>query len=147
MYCDYSATHNKAIPPKNVFKNRQHEFFRISDHNHHFTELVRLFFYNVRLLLALDDPNTEYNDFQIAADNFFLIYFIIEALFKIFGMGFYFSPNAYIKDNWNKLDFIIVISSIFSKFYGSGNLTFLRVFRVLRPLRSINRIKGLKKMM
>ena len=44
MYGLNSATHNKKIPPKNIFKDREHQFLRISHHYYYFIELVRLFF-------------------------------------------------------------------------------------------------------
>jgi hypothetical protein len=74
-------------------------------------------------------------------------------LLKILGMGFIFSEDAYLKEYFNILDFIIVTSS-YSIFLDSGDseegglsLNSLRTFRVLRPLKSISSIKGLKILM
>ena len=70
-------------------------------------------------------------------DYVFVIVYTFEFAIKVAALGFYFPKNAYIKDNWNKLDFIIVVTSLVS-FYGRLNgLVFLKVFRVLRPLKSI----------
>ena len=55
--------------------------------------------------------------------------------------------NAYIRDPWNQLDFLIVLTSSLSYVLNLENITYLRIFRVLRPLKSINRIKSLRKMM
>jgi hypothetical protein len=83
----------------------------------------------------------------------FVILFTIEMLLKILGMGFIFSEDAYLKEYFNILDFIIVASS-YSIFLDTGNgeegglsLNSLRTFRVLRPLKSISSIKGLKILM
>lgn len=43
-------------------------------------------------------------------NNTLTIIFIIEFLVKILAMGFVFGKNSYLKDLWNILDFIIVIS-------------------------------------
>ncbi len=39
-------------------------------------------------------------------------FFIGEAVLKIVSLGFAIGENAYLKDSWNILDFIIVLSSI-----------------------------------
>jgi len=64
---------------------------------------------------------------------------------KICGMGFVLNKGAYLRDSWNILDFVIVISGYFSMIFSDGaNLSVLRSFRVLRPLRSISAIQGLR---
>ncbi len=35
-----------------------------------------------------------------------------ECLLKIWGLGFVFGKDAYLKDNWNRLDFLIVFASL-----------------------------------
>lgn len=58
-------------------------------------------------------------------------------------MGFIFHKFSYIRDAWNKLDFFIVVISIVSMLPisgGSDSLKALRTFRILRPLRSINKM-------
>lgn len=66
-------------------------------------------------------------------------------LLKIFALGFVFNKGAYIRDAWNILDFIIVIIGYISTFGSSSiNISSLRVFRVLRPLRTVTKIEGLR---
>ena len=61
-------------------------------------------------------------------------------------LGFMFTPKAYMKDPWNRLDFLVIIASVMSYTpFETGNLG--RVFRLgrcLRPLRMINRNEGMK---
>ena len=82
--------------------------------------------------------------------------------FKIIGYGFIFGKGTYLRDPWNILDFIIVMSAwltigqeIFAPDNSKGNvnqkneeeglsLSSLRAFRVLRPLRAITSIEGLR---
>ena len=76
-------------------------------------------------------------------------------------MGFFFGKDAYIKDSWNILDFVIVVTSLMTlgtpeepaatsaeQEDDSGfNVAAFRAFRVMRPLRTISSIKGLKVLM
>ena len=81
--------------------------------------------------------------------------------FKIVGLGFIFGKGSYLKDPWNILDFVIVMSAwltisqeLFAPPEEKGaaiqteeealSLSSLRAFRVLRPLRAITSIEGLK---
>jgi hypothetical protein len=68
---------------------------------------------------------------------------------KIVGLGFIFGPDSYLKDQWNLLDFFIVISSWFSSLSTGSklNVSSMRTFRVLRPLKTISSVKGLKVLM
>jgi hypothetical protein len=61
-------------------------------------------------------------------------------------MGFIIGDNSYIRDHWNKLDFTIVMSGYMTLILSGGgvNLSVLRSFRVLRPLRTISGIEGLR---
>ena len=65
---------------------------------------------------------------------------------KILGNGFIFNRGAYLRDAWNILDFVIVISGYISLILSGGgvNLSVLRSFRVIRPLRTISSIQGLR---
>lgn len=42
----------------------------------------------------------------------FVISFTIECALKILGMGFILDAGSYLRDAWNWLDFIVVISSL-----------------------------------
>lgn len=71
------------------------------------------------------------------------------------GLGFVLNQGAYLRDPWNILDFIIVISSYPTYFEdtdapsdsGSFSISGLRAFRVMRPLKTISSVKGLKVLM
>ena len=76
------------------------------------------------------------------------IIFIAEAVIKIIVMGFYFGKNAYLKDSWNVLDFIIVFFSILTMILSSisglevGFIRGFRALRALRPLRVVSKNEG-----
>lgn len=79
-------------------------------------------------------------------DIIFTTLFTIEMCLKLGALGFLMHPRAYLRSMWNILDFLIVLISIFSLTpVGSGaNFTVLRTFRILRPLRTMARVKGLR---
>ena len=68
--------------------------------------------------------------------------FMVEFLSKVIGYGFMFTPASYLKNPWNKLDFIVIAGSIVN--YLGGNAGFVRLLRCLRPLRIINRNEGMR---
>jgi hypothetical protein len=70
------------------------------------------------LTMVLDDSSTNDNPNPIFAtlETVFLVLYTAEMVFKIIGMGFFFSKNAYIKDSWNILDFFIVLTSYMTVF-------------------------------
>ncbi|GLC39690.1 Caveolin-2 [Pleodorina starrii] len=69
--------------------------------------------------------------------------FSAEALLKIVSMGFFLAPGTYLRDGWNVIDFGVVALGLVDIFT-SGNMTAVRTVRVLRPLRAITRIQGVK---
>lgn len=105
-------------------------------------------------VMMVDDPTQEPSEFSVIADNIFLILYSCEMFLKILGLGFIVGENSYLKDSWNILDFVIVVSSYPALFAdpnapsdGSFSLSGLRAFRVMRPLKTISSVKGLKVLM
>jgi len=74
-------------------------------------------------------------------DIIFSSFFMLEMFIKMFAMGV-FGPGAYFSTAWNKFDCFIVATSIVD-FVGI-QLTYLKVFRALRPLRAVNKFPKLK---
>jgi len=83
-----------------------------------------------------------YNKVLGGLDTFFIAMFTIEALLKIIGLGWW----QYIRNGWNKFDFFIVVIGIISLFEFAGNASFnvLRLCRIGRVLRLINKAKTLR---
>jgi len=42
---------------------------------------------------------------------FFILFYTVEMLLKIFGLGFILNKGAYLRDYWNFMDIVIVITS------------------------------------
>ena len=80
-------------------------------------------------------------------DAFFNAIFMLEAVVKICALGFVLDEGSYLRDNWNKIDIIIVVCSIFDfenlieKYLvgkqSNSSLQFLKVLRLLRTLRPL----------
>lgn len=99
------------------------------------------------LFLALDDPlSTTPPAYAAYSENIFQALYTIEMILKIAAMGFIFNKGAYLRDSWNLLDCIIVSSGYAGMLLegGGANLSVLRSFRVIRPLRTISSIEGLR---
>jgi len=95
--------------------------------------------------LSMANPIEPNNTLEII-EMVFSIAFTIELLSKIIAMGYYTDTNAYMRDNWNVMDFLIVTLGWFAELSGGGGgLTALRAMRVLRPLRTIKGIPDLKR--
>jgi hypothetical protein len=86
------------------------------------------------------------------ADIIFTLIFTAEMVIKIIAMGFIMTkgnpsnhmPAAYLRDPWNWLDFIVVIAA-YVELSGAGQgVAVLRTFRVLRPLRALNKAPAMK---
>jgi hypothetical protein len=75
----------------------------------------------------------------------FTIIFLVEALLKMFAMGFVVHKKAYLREGWNVLDFLIVLFGVFTFVSTSLNLRALRTLRAFRPLKSINAIPSMRK--
>ena len=100
------------------------------------------------ITLAFYDPiNPNAFDTGIFAylDSIFLSLYTAEMILKVCAWGFVLNKGSYLRDTWNILDFIIIMSSYLQMMISSGtNLNVLRSFRVLRPLRTISGIEGLR---
>jgi hypothetical protein len=95
----------------------------------------------------LSDPNGKIRKAANMMDYFLTIIFISEALIKIAAFGFIMNGSkSYLRNNWNILDFIIVLISSISLFstYDLAIIKILRLFRILRPLKMISKNMFLK---
>lgn len=60
----------------------------------------------------LKNPGTQnlvFVSLQEQVEYLFLIIFTVEAFLKVIAYGLLFHPNAYLRNGWNLLDFIIVV--------------------------------------
>ncbi|XP_069490146.1 sodium channel protein type 4 subunit alpha-like isoform X2 [Ambystoma mexicanum] len=70
--------------------------------------------------------------------------YTFESLIKIFARGFCIDSFTFLRDPWNWLDFMVIVMAYTTEFVDLGNVSALRTFRVLRALKTITVIPGLK---
>ncbi|XP_023820946.1 sodium channel protein type 4 subunit alpha [Oryzias latipes] len=99
-----------------------------------FTILTNCFF------MAMSDPPTwtKYLEYTFTG------IYTFESAIKIFARGFCTMPFTFLRDPWNWLDFIVIVMAYVTEFIDLGNVSALRTFRVLRALKTISVIPGLK---
>uniref|UniRef100_A0A803XY55 Sodium channel protein n=1 Tax=Meleagris gallopavo TaxID=9103 RepID=A0A803XY55_MELGA len=70
--------------------------------------------------------------------------YTFESLIKILARGFCLEGFTFLRDPWNWLDFSVILMAYVTEFVNLGNVSALRTFRVLRALKTISVIPGLK---
>ncbi|XP_026503337.1 sodium channel protein type 2 subunit alpha-like isoform X11 [Terrapene carolina triunguis] len=70
--------------------------------------------------------------------------YTFESLIKILARGFCIGHFTFLRDPWNWLDFTVITFAYLTEFVDLGNVSALRTFRVLRALKTISVIPGLK---
>ena len=72
------------------------------------------------------------------------VFFVVECLAKILAMGFILGKRSYLSDQWNWLDFLVVVASLLYQLPPMRNVSGLRTFRLFRPLRSLTAMPSMK---
>lgn len=63
------------------------------------------------LVMMMEDPaDPNPPEYFATIDNVFLALYSVEMVLKILGLGLIFGERAYLKNSWNILDFVIVLS-------------------------------------
>ncbi|XP_065337432.1 sodium channel protein 60E isoform X5 [Cloeon dipterum] len=89
------------------------------------------------VFLAMTEPMEE-------AEYFFLVIYSFEMVIKSVAKGFILNKYTYLRNPWNWLDFVVITSGYATIGKASGNLAGLRTFRVLRALKTVSIMPGLK---
>lgn len=100
----------------------------------------------LQLCYHWQEPDDEgYNlVFNSLFEPIFTAFFTLELILKVIAWGFFIEKNSYLRDPWNWLDFVVVLSALVAFLLPGSSLSFLRVFKVLRPLRSLNKVPQMK---
>nr|QQY02590.1 voltage-dependent R-type calcium channel subunit alpha-1E [Cryptocotyle lingua] len=77
-------------------------------------------------------------------ETYFLIIFCVEALLKIVALGFLFHKGAYLRNIWNIIDFIVVVTGLLAYILPNLNQPAVRSLRVLRPLKLVTGFESLQ---
>jgi hypothetical protein len=105
------------------------------------------------LFLAMDSKEPNFVDTprgQVLSymEYVFTVAFVVEMLCKIVCLGFVFGRNTYLRDGWNGMDFTVVMLGLLPLVAGGilPSVSALRTVRVLRPLRTMTRVEGMRKL-
>ncbi|XP_026102737.1 voltage-dependent N-type calcium channel subunit alpha-1B-like isoform X3 [Carassius auratus] len=75
---------------------------------------------------------------------YFIGIFCFEAGIKIIAQGFAFHKDSYLRNGWNVMDFVVVLTGILTVVGPDFDLRTLRAVRVLRPLKLVSGIPSLQ---
>lgn len=114
-----------------------------------FDKIVVFFIMVNSLLLGMKDYKdelncTSINKFVESFEPFFMWSFLIECGLKIIGMGFILDLGSYLRNPWNWLDFIVVLSSLLTEIPQLKSISSMRTIRLLRPLRTLTTMPSMK---
>uniref|UniRef100_G3TLD9 Sodium channel protein n=1 Tax=Loxodonta africana TaxID=9785 RepID=G3TLD9_LOXAF len=83
-------------------------------------------------------------DFPDKIEYVFTVIYTFEALIKILARGFCLNEFTYLRDPWNWLDFSVITLAYIGEAIDLRGVSGLRTFRVLRALKTVSVIPGLK---
>lgn len=73
--------------------------------------IVNSIFLGIKDYTDVENKST-INKFVENSEPFFTYIFLFECMSRIIGMGFIYGNNSYLRDTWNWLDFIVVVTSL-----------------------------------
>ncbi|KAM9163520.1 sodium channel protein type 5 subunit alpha-like [Pangshura tecta] len=86
----------------------------------------------------------KFHDWRKYVEYTFTAIYTFEVLIKILARGFCLNEFTFLRDPWNWLDFSVIAMAYAGEFSDLGNVLALRTFRVLRALKTISILPGLK---
>ncbi|XP_043386360.1 voltage-dependent N-type calcium channel subunit alpha-1B isoform X7 [Chelonia mydas] len=101
------------------------------------------------IVLALEqhlpeDDKTPMSERLDDTEPYFIGIFCFEAGIKIIALGFAFHKGSYLRNGWNVMDFVVVLTGILATAGTDFDLRTLRAVRVLRPLKLVSGIPSLQ---
>ncbi|XP_060715817.1 calcium channel, voltage-dependent, P/Q type, alpha 1A subunit, b isoform X8 [Tachysurus vachellii] len=101
------------------------------------------------IVLALEQHLPVYDKTPLSerlddTEPYFIAIFCFESGIKILALGFAFHKDSYLRNGWNVMDFVVVLTGILSTVGSEVDLRTLRAVRVLRPLKLVSGIPSLQ---
>jgi len=142
---DLTKGSNQQFTSDSVFcecmaRSRWRRTFLNIANNKYFENFIMLVILSNCFLMAIEPPKADSNDQPIwkIMEYVFQIIYTIEMFIKIFAQGLIFDKYTYLRDGWNVVDFVIVLSSWITIFLGNTSISVIRTVRVLRTLRTLS---------
>lgn len=101
--------------------------------------MVAIFINSVMLAASSTSPEFDESDFSQGIDKVFTAIFCAELIVKVIAQGLIVGDRAYLRSSWNCLDAVVVVTSL-----ADVNISFMRCFKLLRPLRTLGKFKGMR---
>ncbi len=104
---------------------------------------------NAIIIFFMAFPDMAHDPYLLSLDHIFTLFFLAEALVKIYHYGW----KDYIKDGWNKFDFLIVVASLpsllssYIDIPASSLIQLLRLLRIVRIARFISFIPHMQQLL
>ncbi|XP_054846939.1 sodium channel protein type 5 subunit alpha-like [Eublepharis macularius] len=98
----------------------------------------------VFMALSESPEKTEESRWSKYVEYTFTGIYTFESIIKILARGFCLNEFTFLRDPWNWLDFSVIVMAFVGEFTQLGNVAVLRMFRVLRALKTISIVPGLK---
>uniref|UniRef100_A0A3Q3FXD1 Sodium channel protein n=1 Tax=Labrus bergylta TaxID=56723 RepID=A0A3Q3FXD1_9LABR len=137
----FSATPSLyIISPFNLFRRIA---IKILIHSYPFPEIHMIIMCTILtncIFMTFSDPP----EWSKQVEYTFTGIYTFESLTKIVARGFAIDGFTFLRDPWNWLDFMVISMAYITEFVDLGNVSALRTFRVLRALKTISVIPGLK---
>uniref|UniRef100_A0A3Q4HAL7 Sodium channel protein n=1 Tax=Neolamprologus brichardi TaxID=32507 RepID=A0A3Q4HAL7_NEOBR len=134
----FSATPSLyIISPFNLFRRIA---IKILIHSYPFNMIIMCTILTNCIFMTFSDPP----EWSKQVEYTFTGIYTFESLTKIVARGFAIDGFTFLRDPWNWLDFMVISMAYITEFVNLGNVSALRTFRVLRALKTISVIPGLK---
>ncbi|XP_040891449.1 calcium channel, voltage-dependent, P/Q type, alpha 1A subunit, b isoform X2 [Toxotes jaculatrix] len=91
-----------------------------------------------------DGDKTPLSERLEETEPYFIAIFCFESGIKILALGFALHKGSYLRNGWNVMDFVVVLTGILSSVGSQFDLRTLRAVRVLRPLKLVSGIPSLQ---
>uniref|UniRef100_A0A3Q4HDQ2 Sodium channel protein n=1 Tax=Neolamprologus brichardi TaxID=32507 RepID=A0A3Q4HDQ2_NEOBR len=134
----FSATPSLyIISPFNLFRRIA---IKILIHSYPFNMIIMCTILTNCIFMTFSDPP----EWSKQVEYTFTGIYTFESLTKIVARGFAIDGFTFLRDPWNWLDFMVISMAYITEFVDLGNVSALRTFRVLRALKTVAVIPGLK---
>ncbi|XP_075909071.1 voltage-dependent P/Q-type calcium channel subunit alpha-1A isoform X2 [Petromyzon marinus] len=91
-----------------------------------------------------DEDKTPLSKKLEETEPYFIAIFCFEAGIKILALGFLLHKGSYLRNGWNVMDFVVVVTGLLANMGSYYDLRTLRAVRVLRPLKLVSGIPSLQ---
>lgn len=111
--------------------------YKISKSRHFENIILCLIVFNTTKMIVDTYYDLGSSSYTAPIEEILTLSFLIETIVKSIASGFCMDKGSYLRETWNILDFVIVVSSIVDIFTSTGAISVITIFRLLRTLRPL----------